>query len=374
MAGSPTPQADQIPVTVLTGFLGSGKTTALNALLGLPRLDGTLAIINEFGEIGLDHLLIEVSQERLALLDNGCVCCTVRDDLIETLKAIDKRRGSPDLPPVDRVILETTGLADPAPILHALMIDPDLAEKYRIDGVVVTVDAVNGAATLDAHEQARKQLAVADRVLLTKTDIATPGQAEAARARIAAINGTAEVREIIDGAVSVDDMLGVGAFAQRVDGDRFAAWADDILRRVTGADHAATCSHPGCAHPHHHHGHDHHAHGHTADIATYAFVLDEPVQWSAFRQWLDYITALKGNDLLRVKGLVQIAEHPGQPLVLHGVQHVFHPPRRLEAWPTDDHRTRLVFIVRNIPRAAIEKTMSRFASVAPERIRGAAVA
>lgn len=361
---------DPIPVTILTGFLGSGKTTALNALLALPRLEGTLAIINEFGEIGLDHLLIEVSQERLTLLDNGCVCCTVRDDLIETLKAIDARRGSPDLPPVNRVILETTGLADPAPILHALMIEPDLAERYRIDGVVTTLDAVNGAETLDSHDQARKQLAVADRVLLTKTDIATPAQIAAARLRIAAINGTSEVRTIIDGALTADDMLDVGTFGQRHETQRFAGWAEDIVRRVQNSCHHDDCLDAGCMHPAHHD----HDHSHNTDIASYAFVLDAPVQWSQFRTWLDYITALKGKDLLRIKGLVQIAEHPGQPLVLHGVQHVFHPPRRLEAWPSDDHRTRLVFIVKNIPRAAIEKTMSRFAAVAPERIRGVVVA
>lgn len=194
-----------VPVTLVTGFLGSGKTTLLNRLLSEPALDGTVAIINEFGAIGLDHLLVEVTEERFALLDNGCVCCTVRDDLVETLKRLPERR------PLTRVIIETTGLADPAPILHALMVEPELVATYRIDGVVTTVDAVNGLDTLARHTEARKQAGVADLLLLTKADIASPEAIVALHTALAGINGTAIRRAAEHGAVRMDDVLGAGA-------------------------------------------------------------------------------------------------------------------------------------------------------------------
>lgn len=335
-----------VPVTLVTGFLGSGKTTLLNRLLSEPALDGTVAIINEFGAIGLDHLLVEVTEERFALLDNGCVCCTVRDDLVETLKRLPERR------PLTRVIIETTGLADPAPILHALMVEPELVATYRIDGVVTTVDAVNGLDTLARHTEARKQAGVADLLLLTKVDIASPEAIVALHTALAGINGAAIRRAAERGAVRMDEVLGAGA----------PRHLDHALASSNEAER--TCADPTCNHA----GHAHHL----SDIASHAFIIDEPVEWARLRQWLEHFAALKGADMLRMKGLVAIAEHPEAPLVLHGVQHIFHPPQKLAAWPSADRRTRLVFITRNIPRETIERTLKKFVGVSPAVIRSAA--
>jgi len=348
------------PVTIHTGFLGSGKTTTLARLLKAPEFAGTVAIINEFGEIGLDHLLIETSEERLALLDNGCVCCTVRDDLVETLLRLVARAERGELPAFRRVVIETTGLADPAPILHALMAEPRLAAAYAIDGVVTTVDAVNGLATLAARPEAVKQAAVADRLLITKADLADEARLAPLLARLAALNPTAQMLRSRDGDAPPASLIGVALEAVRderavVEGFAHAALASQRPRFRADA-HDEGCADPGCADPRH-------GLQHGADISTFSVVIDEPVSWGAFKQWLEYLALLKGEDLLRFKGLVHIAEKPETPIVIHGVQHVFHPPRELERWPSEDRRTRLVFITRGIPRALITSTLSKFAAI-----------
>jgi len=322
-----------IPVTVLTGFLGSGKTTVLNHLLRQPGMEGTAVIVNEFGAVGLDHLLIASPGEQFALLDNGCVCCTVRSDLVETLKDLVSRVASDALPPVNRVLLETTGLADPAPILHTLMIEPELSKQFCIGGVVTTVDAVNGLATLDRHPEAVKQVAIADRLLLTKTDLASP---DALARRLHYSNPTAERIVARHGAIDASALLHITPVGSRP--DNVLAWLGN---------------HDACDHDHnsHHHG-----------IQSYSFTIAQPVEWSALARWFEYVTALKGAELLRLKGLINVAGSD-RPLVVHGVQHVIHPPVRLDAWPSDDRRTRLVFIVRDIPRAAIERTLAKFACI-----------
>ncbi|BCH23236.1 CobW family GTP-binding protein [Mesorhizobium sp. L-8-3] len=347
-----------IPVTILTGFLGSGKTTVLNRLLRLPELDGAVVIVNEFGEVGLDHLLIEASEEQFALLDNGCVCCTVRGDLVATLAELDRRGRDGALPRFTRVLVETTGLADPAPILHTLMAEPELASRYRIGGVVATVDAVNGSATLERHPEAAKQVAVADRLLVTKTDLVAGDVLARLEQKLAALAPTAERLIVSHGDVAAADVLDIVAFDA---GDaRVLSWLDAAGARA--ADHDGHDHHgcgPGCTH------HDHARHH---GISSCSFVIDEPVEWAAFARWLDYVAALRGEDLLRMKGLVHVAEDPERPLVLHGVQHVFHPPVRLDAWPSADRRTRLVFIVRDIPREVIERTLAKFAAIDAGRI------
>ncbi|MCB1454207.1 MAG: GTP-binding protein [Rhizobiaceae bacterium] len=352
-------RAPRIPVTVLTGFLGSGKTTVLNHLLRQPALDGTVAIINEFGAVGLDHLLVETSEEQFALLDNGCICCTVRDDLVTTLKDIAARADRGEIPSLRRILIETTGLADPVPILHTLIVDLELAELFAIDGVVATVDAVNGLSTLNLHQEAAKQVAVADRVLVTKTDIADDVSVETLRQQLGRLAPTAKFVTVAHGEVNADLVLAGGGFdPDKLSGD-VVAWFREAAR---AADHVHDdhCADPHCSHEHHHH-HSHASAHH--GIQSYAFVIDEPVAWPAFAQWLEYLTMLKGEDLLRMKGLVHLADDPDRPVVVHAVQSVVHPPARLAAWPDEDRRTRVVFIVRNIDREIIERTLARFASI-----------
>jgi G3E family GTPase len=352
-----------VPVTILTGFLGSGKTTVLNHLLRQPHLQRVVAIINEFGEIGLDHLLIETSEERFALLDNGCICCSVRDDLIQTLTDLERRRNDGSLPKFNRVLVETTGLADPVPILHTLLTSPDILGRFRVDGVVVTVDAVNGTRTLEAHREAVKQLAVADRILLTKTDLAGPADVGVLTKRIVAINPTAQILQVKGGAVAAKDIFDAGLFDPSARSNDVAAWfkAAAVAASHSEHHHVHHCDGPDCDHVEPHHAHD-------TEISTFSLTVSEPVRWSAFAQWLDYVAALKGDDLLRFKGLVHIAEMPDRPVVVHGVQHVFHPPIELSGWPSADRCTRLVFIVRNIPREVIERTLARFAAISSEAI------
>ncbi|MBR2692435.1 MAG: GTP-binding protein [Aquamicrobium sp.] len=353
----PDPAGIAVPVTILTGFLGSGKTTLLNRLLKQPSMAGAAVIVNEFGEIGLDHLLIEASEEQFQLLDNGCVCCTVRGDLVETLKTLHRRAVGGELPELSRVVIETTGLADPAPILHTLIAEQDLASRYRIAGVVTTVDAVNGPATLERHAEAAKQVAVADRLIITKADLVDGWKVEALQHRLAALAPAAERCLVADAAL--ETLLDAETLGD-ARADRIAAWFDKAIQSVH--DHEHECG-PHCEH--HDHDHHHEGHGLHHGIQSYSFVIDRPVEWTTFATWLDYIAALKGEDLLRLKGLVCVADDIDRPLVLHGVQHVFHPPTRLDTWPSPDRRTRLVFIVRDIARETIERTLAKFAGVRP---------
>lgn len=355
------------PVTVLTGFLGSGKTTTLTRLLKTPEFAGTVAVINEFGEIGLDHLLIETSEERFALLDNGCVCCTVRDDLIETLLRLVAQAATRELRDFRRVVVETTGLADPAPILHALMAEPRLVEAYHIDGVLATVDAVNGLVTLNTHREAVKQVALADCLLVTKTDLVEAEALSPLLSKLSALNPTATLILSREGDAPAASLIGVGLEASGERPGEIIDWFERAAepRRFHTGPHNTSCDDPCCSDPRHAR--------HSEGISTFSIVIDHPVEWGAFRRWLEYLAMLKGEDLLRFKGLINIAERPDTPIVVHGVQHVFHPPRDLTAWPSADRRTRLVFITRGIPRTLIENTLSKFAAIDVARMRSQAV-
>lgn len=369
------------PVTVLTGFLGSGKTTALNALLVQPALRHTAVIINEFGEVGLDHHLVARTEEDLVLLANGCICCTVRGDLIGAFTMLAEQRAKAEGGVdgtggrlVERVIVETTGLADPAPILHTLMSDPAVTAKYRLANVVATVDAVNAEGTLDRHAEAVKQVAVADRLLLTKTDLVDAAARDRLIMRLRAINPAADIVDVAQAIAQPQTLLGDDTYDPARRGADVEAW----LRVAAYEDDAEDQDHghadPEHAHDQHDHdsehaqhaGHDHtHAHDrnrHDDHIKAFSIIRDQPVSWTGLQTWLEMIAGMRGDDLLRVKGIVNVIEHPGQPVVIHGVQHLFHPPAFLPAWPDADHRTRIVFITRDIERDLVEDTLRIFES------------
>ncbi|MGH7094051.1 MAG: CobW family GTP-binding protein, partial [Stellaceae bacterium] len=273
-------------------------------------------------------------------------CCTVRGDIADTLTNlfVGRAKGKYDF---RRVVIETTGLADPAPVLHALMSDPIVAERFMLDGVVTTVDAVNGAATLDNHPEAVKQAAIADRLLLTKSDLAGDADIAALRARLAALNPADAPLPVVQGAVDPAALFGLGLFNPETKSVDVRHWLNDEALAAAG----------------HHHDHDHagfDVNRHDSRIRAFCMVRERPMSWQALSGWLDALATMRGDDLLRVKAIIAIADRPDQPVVLHGVQHLFHPPVLLPAWPSDDHRTRIVFITRDLPQEMIERSLAAF--------------
>jgi G3E family GTPase len=330
-----------IPVTVLTGFLGSGKTTILSRILRDPAFEDTAVIVNEFGEVGLDHLLVESTDESIIDLSCGCICCTIRGDLMATLIDLYERRDAGEIRRFKRVVLETTGLADPAPIIHTLMQEPLVFANYRLAQVVTAVDAVNAMATFDRQVGSVKQVAVADALLITKTDITNDDDAlTALDSRLAEINPGAVRTYCIDGAVNPDMLFSGGLYDPLGKSGEVADWLAEEAA-AGGHDHAVDVNRHGDG------------------IATYAMRRAKPVSRAGLAVFMQMLADQSGYDLLRLKGLVALTDDPARPAVVHGVQHVIHPIRRLEAWPSGDAVTSLVFIVRGIDRAWIEDLFDR---------------
>lgn len=350
---------DLIPVTLLTGFLGSGKTTLLNQLVRHPDLHRTLIIINEFGEIGLDHLLVTNSEEDLIVeMSSGCMCCTIRKDLANTLRDITWRFARDGIRQFDRVLIETTGLADPAPILHTLITDTFIAAHYKLDGIITTVDAASGSATLDAHPESVKQIAVADRLLLTKTDVASANAVAGLQQRLLEINPAAQQISVDNGTLDPAGILNLGLFDANTKSANVQRWLQQEAYTLVSASRAPYRLNYLSR------GKSNDINRHNDRIQAFCYVIDEPVTGDVFEQWIGTLTMLRGEKMLRVKGLINVKGEPG-PVVIHGVQHIFHPPVFLETWPSPDHRSRIVFITQDLKPIVISETFKQFGTLMP---------
>jgi G3E family GTPase len=320
-----------LPVTIITGFLGSGKTTLLNFLLSHSRLKNSLVIINEFGEVAIDHLIISAPAENVRLLSNGCMCCQMAGELADTLSDVWRKRSAGELPPFDRILIETSGLADPVPVLRTLVTDENLSLLYTPDAVVAVVDAVHAVDQLARRDEARKQVALSDILLVSKTDLPSATPLAELEGVVRRINAGAEILPVMHGVIEPERLLDLISPLRR---DRdVAQW----LERIPPASSES-------APP-----------SHTHDIQTFSLCIEGPVSKTGLITWLSMLASFKGRHLLRMKGIVNVA---GNPHLIHAVQTVVHEPVALDAWPGSDDRTRIVFIVQGVDRRAIESTVA----------------
>jgi G3E family GTPase len=334
---------DRIPVMMLTGFLGSGKTTLLNAWLRSDDLANAAVIVNEFGEVGIDHALIASSNDNTIELSTGCLCCTVRGDLVDTLRELMVKRAKGEVRAFDRLVIETTGLADPAPVIQALMTFP-VARRFRLKQIVTTVDAVNGERTLDRQPESLKQAAVADDIVVTKTDL--PGEAlEQLKARLRKLNPGARLHySSIDNITSPNDLAAADIYDPATKSEDVARWLNFEAHGHAHADHH------GHEHGHNHtheHAHRHDVNRHDAQIGSFCLEYDEPLHWEHVSTWLDALIMAHGDDVLRVKGIMSVIGR-NRPIVVQAVQRLFHPPFELAEWPAGERKSRIVFITRGL--------------------------
>lgn len=329
-------------VSVITGFLGSGKTTLLNELLSHPDMEQTAVLINEFGEVGLDHLLVKELDDNVVLLKSGCICCTVQGELVDGLKELYMKRLAGTIPAFRRVVIETTGLADPLSIISCLMRDPLFKHIYRLDGLITTVDAVYGDAQLNDHEEAINQAAVADRLLITKTDLADVPATDRLRQRLQLLNPGAAVMPVLFGKVEPNVLFDTGLFDPKTKSLHVQRWLNEAAYH---------------ANEQHHEDHAHvNVNRHDAHISTFCTTIDEPIAWEAFKRWYEDLAEKRGDHILRVKGIVNIQSEQ-QPFAIHCVRSTQHAPTRLAAWPGKDRRSKIVFITHDLAREEIERTL-----------------
>lgn len=346
---------ERIPVTLLTGFLGSGKTTLLNAWLRLPELSNAAVIVNEFGEIGIDHSLIAASNDNTIELSTGCLCCTVRGDLVETLRELTVKRARGEVRPFERILIETTGLADPVPVIQALITFP-VARVYRLSRVITVVDSVLGIDTIARHDEALKQVAVADELVISKTDLDNGAGLYDLKLRLATINPGAPQRLT----ANANLLDGPDVYDPATKPEQVMAWLDADRFEQQGAEpvHGEDVEHHGHREhdplSHHHRAHQHDINRHSKDIGSFCLSYDQPLHWEHVSAWLDALVMAHGEDLLRVKGVLDI-QGQTQPLVVQAVQRLFHPPVKLAEWPAGARRSRIVFITRGLSREFVEE-------------------
>lgn len=336
------PSTNLTPVNVLTGFLGSGKTTLLQRLLRSPRMARTAVLINEFGEIGLDHLLVQHVDEAVVLLQSGCICCSIRDDLKSALRDLLSRRERGEIPAFDRIVIETTGLADPGPILYTLLSEPVIRHHFQLGNVITTVDVVNAGLHLSRNREGIKQVAAADHLVLTKADLAEAGQTDIVRSELARLNPSARIWDAAQEPVDVDVLLDALPFAPAPGQARYRFENGSTRARKDGA------SGPGSANG-----------LHTEAVSSMSLILDRPMDWTAFGIWLSLLLNRHGDNVLRVKGILCV-EGSDTPVWINGVQHIVHTPQHLERWPSDDHRSRIVFITRGIDPGLLRRSLEAF--------------
>ena len=353
----------RIPVTLVTGFLGSGKTTLINAALRSPELSKTVIVVNEFGEVGLDQKLFAKSSDSVVVLENGCLCCTVKSDLVGTLNSLFHSRQAREIPFFDNVVIETSGLAEPGPVLQAFLSEPTLEGLYRVASVLTLVDAVNWRSTSEEHDESVRQVALAEKIRITKLEL-VEGDRDAAEARLRSelrrINPSADIDLVDLTSVSIAKLLTSKGFDAADPKADPRPWLNVDAHLRSGRLHTDGCDHEDHHHDEHGHGgHGHHHHlpfNHLQDKAIESFVLTRaaPLSRDELQFLLDGVAQNLGTGLLRVKGLVNVAEEPGRPAVIQGVQHLLHTMTWLDQWPDSDHRTLIVFITQGIPRANLK--------------------